>query len=215
MTVLIGLNGFPRSGKDTAANVIQKWGEARTLVVTQRAFADAMVISLMRSFGLATNLNDARVLYDCFKELGGVYIEIPDQSIATEISGRQFAKWFATEGHRDVFGDDFWVDQILPLEYDWTLNWVNADDDSCDIAVVTDVRFVNEAERVKQLGGVIWNIDRGLQGDDHVSEQPLPQRLIDLVIYNHSTLEAFETAVNSHMTAEYHMKFVEKPDLLS
>jgi hypothetical protein len=209
--ILIGINGFKGSGKNTAAKFIAQWASNRDLVTVERAFADFMVLSMMRSYGLATNMNDARVIYDSFKVNGGILVEVPDQMISVEISGRQAAKWFGTEAHRDVFGEDFWVDQILPFK-DWqTTFWISEKGDLADFAVVTDVRFANEARRIRDLGGVVWNIDRGIQGDGHGSEQPLPKELVDLTIPNRSTLEALEVEINSEMTANYHMKFVKPP----
>jgi len=46
-----------------------------------------------------------------------VGIERP-QLIAIEhsITGRQALQRYGTEGHRDVFGEDFWVDALLPVD---------------------------------------------------------------------------------------------------
>lgn len=203
MTNLIGINGFKGSGKNTAGNIVQGLAEARGLVVIQRAFAELMKLSAARCLGLATNINDAVVLMDCLKENGDILITIPDQTIMREITGREYLKWFGTEGHRDVFGDDFWVDLLLPLEHNWVFEWKDKLDNRLDFAVITDVRFANEARRIKEVGGVVWNIDRGLDGDGHVSEQPLPTHLVDLVIDNRSTLEALEINVKNAMETQW------------
>lgn len=217
-TLLIGLNGYSHSGKNTAAKIIEQWGAARGLVVSERAFADTLKLSAARSLGIysAQSLNDAVVLMDSLKESGTIDIAIPEQSILKSISGREYLKWFGTEGHRDVFGKDFWVDVLLPRD-GWQGHFALYDDgdpplvDWADIAVITDLRFVNEAQRVKELGGYVWNIDRGYSPDDHASEQPLPEQWIDLKIQNRSTLEAFEVNVNSEMTANFHMRYAKQP----
>lgn len=205
--ILIGINGYKDSGKDSTAGYIQKWTEAHRLEFAVQAFADRMVLSMMRSLGLATNLNDARVIYDSFKKNGGILVEVPDLNISMEISGRQFAKWYGTEGHRDVFGDDFWIDLILPQPewglWDWRESFRPRGDVFAHVAVVSDVRFVNEAERVRALGGEIWNVDRGLGPDDHSSEQPLPKELIDVWIDNSSSFEALEVNVNTAMETRH------------
>lgn len=195
MTFLIGINGFKGSGKNTAGDFIQAWAEVHDLVVKQRAFAELMKLSAARCLGLATNINDAVVLMDSLKEDGDILITIPGQTIMREITGREYLKWFGTEGHRDVFGADFWVDLLLPLERNWVFEWKDKLDNQLDFAVITDVRFANEARRIKEVGGVVWNIDRGLAGDGHASEQPLPPHLVDITIDNRSTLEAFEVNV--------------------
>lgn len=217
--LLIALNGFKGSGKNTAGNFIKEWGEARGLVVEQRAFADLLKLSAARSLGLATatNINDAVVLMDSLKETGEIDVMIPGQSLIKTITGREFLKWYGTEAHRDVFWKDFWVDQILPLPAtnmgDWTLNFRQRGDVFADIAIVTDCRFVNEAQRVHDLGGFVWNIHRPeYEADEHISEQPLPLELIHQTLINASSLEAFEVEVKSRMTMEHHMRFVPKPD---
>lgn len=216
-TLLIGINGYKRSGKSTAGKVIQRWGNARGLNVHCRGFADKMKLSAMRSLGIptATNLNDAIVLADELKESGFVNFEIPSLSYAQGITGREYLKYFATEGHRDVFGPSFWVDELLPIGIDWRTQWYDDGGVFPDIAVITDVRFVNEAERIHSVGGEVIRIHRpGVEvGDNHASEQPLPRELITFTIENDSSLEAFETEVNSWMTSNYHMRFVSEPDV--
>ncbi len=217
MTILIGMNGYKHSGKDTASDAIEEWGRRRDLMVVRRGFADLLKLSAARSLGIysAQSINDAIVLMDSLKESGMIDICIPSQSIMKLISGREFLKWYGTEGHRDVFGDDFWIDLILPNDSGerlWTHYWEGPDGRECDIAIVTDVRFVNEAKRIKDLGGVVWRIDRwDFTDDNHMSEQPLPSFLVDETISNKGTIDQFKTTVNSLMTAEYHMRFVPGP----
>jgi hypothetical protein len=211
--VLIGLNGRKGSGKNTAAHVIAKWGASRGLVTTERAFADTMKLSAARSLGMATNMNDAVVICDELKNIGVIDISIPSLSIQRSISGREYLKWYGTEGHRDVFGADFWLDVLLPYD-DWADSFYNNEEqESADIAVITDLRFPNEAKRVHELGGEVWEIERGLPSDGHPSEMPLPRDLVDLTIANTVSLEAFEVEVNSWMTANFHMLFVEGPEI--
>lgn len=214
--LLIAFNGRKRSGKNTAAQVVANWGKARDLTVVNRGFADMVKVSAMRSLGVPTavNMNDAIVMADSFKESGFINFEFPDMNYANGITGRQYLKFFAVEGHRDVFGDDFWLDLLLPLN-NWQYNFTEVIDYNnarlTDIATISDLRFVNEAKRVKAFGGHVVEIHRpGLEGDNHASELSLPRELVDVTIENDSSLEAFEVAVNSWMTAE-HTRFIEAP----
>jgi hypothetical protein len=217
-TLLIAFHGRKRSGKDTAAKVVRQWGDNRGLVVERRGFADLMKLSMARSMGLATNMNDAIVIIDELKEFGDVTITIPSLSIQRVLTGREFCKYFGTEGHRDVFGQDFWLDFVLPVHPEWASNFSRPIDYNNaiipDIALITDLRFANEAKRVHELGGQVIEIHRPLdnESENHSSEQGIPRELIDYTIENDSTLEAFETEVNSWMTAEHHMRFVPQPD---
>jgi hypothetical protein len=57
--------------------------------------------------------------------------------------------------------------------------------------VVSDVRFQNEADWVRQRGGVIWRVDRpGTAGvREHVSEQGATAIKADAVLVNNSSIE--------------------------
>lgn len=52
-------------------------------------------------------------------------------------------------GARKVLGADVWVDALLPPSLTF-IRW----------AVITDVRYANEALRIRDLGGQVWHIER-------------------------------------------------------
>ena len=58
--------------------------------------------------------------------------------------------------------------------------------------VVADIRFTNEAEYIKKLGGLVLRIDRpGLDAgvaSEHISETGIPMELIDYVVDNDGDL---------------------------
>lgn len=145
---------------------------------------------------------------DEFKETGRVesFVSLPEErklalgiDESVQITGRQYLQNFGNDA-REVFGTDFWVDQVLtvPVEhcpgmdiYDHRAG--NARNmrmryPGVDVLCLTDLRYPNEAERVKALGGVVWEVLRpGLESDGHPSEQPLPRHLVDLQIVNDGT----------------------------
>ena len=74
------------------------------------------------------------------------------------------------------------------------------------LVVITDCRFINEAEAIRAAGGVVWRIVRpgaGAQGgiSGHASEAEMvsPEFLaqIDATLQNDSTLDALRGAVVS------------------
>lgn len=87
------------------------------------------------------------------------------------------------------------------------LTWVNfveraiiaaSVQDADAVAVITDVRFREEAEMVWKHGGEIWRIIRPGFGTDisHQSEQietSIPMNLVQGVIYNNGTLDQLKT----------------------
>lgn len=144
-------------------------------------------------------------LMDDFKESG--QIAIGDEfGVEKVITGRQYLQNFGNEA-REVFGDNFWIDQVLPHPsdaYDREGRFIEntgalaARYPDADIVVLSDLRYPNEAERVKALGGTVWEVQRpGLESDGHASEQPLPAHLIDIILNNTSDLEHLQDEVRA------------------
>lgn len=64
--------------------------------------------------------------------------------------------------------------------------------------VITDVRFQNEADAVKNLGGILVRINRpGYSGDTHTSETSGDHINWDYVINNTGTLNDFEAKLDA------------------
>lgn len=130
---LIGMVGYARSGKDTAAAIlVQQLGYQRL------AFADPLK-ELARYAGW-NGVKDDR--------------------------GRHLLQQLGA-GVRNVIGSDTWVEVVRQqILADAAPN------------VVTDVRYDNEMEMLRELGGQIWLIERPGVGpvNAHVSEQ-LPARV--------------------------------------
>lgn len=84
---------------------------------------------------------------------------------------------------RDVFGPDVWVDLAL--------KGLPA------LTVVTDVRFPNEADAIRERGGVIWRIIRPDTGpvNGHVSETAMTDYRVDRIVRNSGTPADLRTAV--------------------
>ena len=74
-----------------------------------------------------------------------------------------------------------------------------------DVLCVTDVRYPNEADRVHQLGGEVWQIVRpGLESDGHSSEIPLPAEKVDLSIFNGFEIETLYSTVEEVLAGNVH-----------
>jgi hypothetical protein len=193
-TRLIGLHGVKRAGKDTAGQFIQEWAHERGLSHCKQGWADAMKLSIGRLFGVPDE--HAIDFCDNLKTFGKirVYVEGPGMGDignihALTVDGREFLKRYGTESHREVFGQDFWLDQLLPF-HDWPRLWGHA-----SICIVSDCRFVNEINRIHDLGGQVWLIDRDTgDQDDHISEQ-IHRHLCDQEIKNNGTLDDLRSAV--------------------
>jgi hypothetical protein len=176
---IIGLNGYARAGKDTVARFISEIHDGRVEVV---AFADLIKLSAARALKTCSDPDDVGIAAvrdwaDQFKQ--GYSLRIFDR-VGNQVGGmmgREFLQRYGTEAHRELFGDDFWVDQI-----DWEPN--------CDILVFTDVRFENEARAIRERGGEVWRIERpSSRAGVHASERPLDPALVNRTIINNFDLE--------------------------
>lgn len=182
---IIGLTGFARSGKDTVAALIAEHFDGTVKTV---AFADLIKLSAARSLGVLRHPDDVgsdavRRWADAFKT--GHHIKITDAegNELHSITGRAFLQRFGSEAHRDLFGDDFWIDQV-----DWQPD--------CDLLIFTDCRFENEAEAIHAHGGEVWRINRpSSRAGNHISEVALPAELVDLELVNAGTIQELAKSV--------------------
>jgi len=181
---LIGITGLKTSGKDTTFEAIERiTGDA-----TRRAFADNLKALGAKALGL--RFDDMDIL----KERGELAIG-DSQGWNSPITGRQYLQNLGV-GAREVFGVGFWVDQVLPLD-NFRLEEIWTENDRLPTwGVVTDVRFPNEAQRVLDLGGQVWEVVRpGLESDGHASEIPLPREYITREILNDASIHDLGLAV--------------------
>lgn len=175
--MIIGLCGLKGSGKDTAAAyLVENYGYTRV------GFADKLKDSVAALFDISREWVD-----DWKDDQGGT---LPRVEVIIDVAGevknhpylrrrsqysfswREFLQRYGTESHRDVFGYDFWVDQVLPYISQRDINgWAEVADQKL---VISDVRFDNEAARISYYQGTLVQIARpGLpvSEDQHRSEQ--------------------------------------------
>lgn len=175
--MILGLAGRAGAGKDTVA--------ARMQVLTGRpvvhaSFAAPLKRSVAALFDMTVEQVEAWKLEDrAFITGSGLGAASEGQPYPFKEYGamtmREVLQRYGTEAHRDVFGDNFWVDNVRLGHHG-------------RILMVTDVRFPNEAQAVRSAGGHVVRVvgPPGVEdaGDGHASESPLPSRLIDAGIIN-------------------------------
>lgn len=71
-----------------------------------------------------------------------------------------------------------------------------------DIVIIKDVRFENEANFLRNHGGIIWHIkrDKALKVISHASEMGIKVKREDIIIHNNGSLEELELAVQNEWT---------------
>jgi len=188
---LIGIAGLKTSGKDTTFNILKQLAEGRGETAIRRAFADQLKISAALALGYGGDDAELIQQMDLLKDQGYVDSAL-DSGVGNHLTGREFLQNYGAK-FRDVFGEDFWVDQVVPWDKS-KLNfiWWGSPDWGC----VTDVRYPNEAYRILASGGEIWQIYRpGLESDGHSSEISLPEHLRSRRIMNDGHLSELKYKV--------------------
>jgi hypothetical protein len=190
--MILGLSGYARVGKDEAAKtLVEKYGFERI------AFADKL-----RDFLYALNpiVFVSALEFDRDKFLDPVeYKSIRVRDVideygwdgykgtvhGTEIRG--LLQRLGTEAGRNTLWDSIWIDAAF------------AGKPEDGRYVITDVRFPNEAEAVRERGGVIWRITRSGVGpaNNHASETSLDNYDFDGYIQNDGTLEEYQEKIKS------------------
>jgi hypothetical protein len=196
---LIGINGFKTSGKDTTYQIVRDLQSE--VNVGRAAFADKLKIMAAKALGFERPDSDLIALMDQCKELWTISVQDRPEGFTQEfhyLTGREYLQYFGGKA-REVFGDTFWIDQVLPADDLMEITKdraLEARYPGIDILCITDVRYPNEAERVRALGGVVWEVVRpGLESDGHGSEKPLPRELVNFVIRNDGDLTYLRSEV--------------------
>lgn len=93
------------------------------------------------------------------------------------VTPRQMMQSLGTEWGRQMVHPELWLRSLAARLPE-------------DGAVVCDVRFDNEAEAIRKLGGKVIRLSRpgAGQGDDHASERPISDHLVDFEIANDGTV---------------------------
>lgn len=135
--MLFGFAGGIGSGKDTALERVKVLYPDHEVV--QISFAAKLKESASAVFGLTpTFVESEKRNPNCT-----ITLHVDGEEVGMTLTFRQFLQRYGTEAHRDVFGDTFWIDAALPLDFNH----------EGKIVCVTDARFANELQRILDLGG--------------------------------------------------------------
>lgn len=173
--MILGLSGYAQVGKDTlGAALVRNYG------FTRYAFADALkeVVYRLNPIARSEAQEDEYgpyVISDRVQDIVDTY----GWEMAKRVPEiRRLLQVMGTEAGRQVLGENIWVDTVL--------NQIGDRD-----AVITDCRFPNEAQAVKERGGYVLRIVRpGVEAvNAHPSETSLDGWNFDAIISNNGALE--------------------------
>jgi hypothetical protein len=182
--IVIGLCGAAGAGKNSVAEIL-----CSRLSFRQVAFADPLYEAASAITGMSVDAMRDRNLKE--REIGWL-----------GKSPRRILQLLGTEFGRGCLGSDVWVRHLARR--------LEAIQDAGKNAVITDVRFPNEAAYIaNRPGGAIWKVVRdgsaGLEADAvaHESERGLPDEYIDCVIRNYGTLDTLATTVVGDFSRQF------------
>jgi hypothetical protein len=172
MPKLIGLTGKARSGKDTIGNILAWKFHAETI-----------------SFAYPIK----HALHSMFQgELDWTYWDGENKEKVIDWIGkspRQLMQLLGTEYGRNLIGENFWtslarkrIERALGLGQN---------------VAVTDVRFENEAQMIRSMGGEIWHVYRkdAQNVNAHASEAGITFDVSDIWIDNNHSLDILKRNV--------------------
>lgn len=171
--MLFGIKGTIGSGKTTIANYLKNYG--------------------FIEYSMADPLKQIAIIFGFkFYQVYGSQEEKLEINEHWGISGREFLQKFGTEICREI------LPTVLPnMKFETTI-WcklfkIHYSKISKNNIIIPDIRFLDEANAIRELGGKIIELNRRIDksGDEHShrSELELDQIKPDIVINNNNTLE--------------------------
>lgn len=172
--MIIGLTGKARSGKDTAADYLcSRYGFERYSLASPMKRAVCAMMEMDES------------IFDSTRK------EVPLKLV--DVSPRYMLQTLGTEWGRNIIGEDLWL-KFLQNMYDKLP--ISAK------VVVTDVRFENEAEWIRSVGGNVIHIESDpdlterIDNVDHVSEMTIAKHSSDFMLYNPMSISEYHKEID-------------------
>ena len=200
---IIGFVGFIGSGKDTAADYLVNTHEFR-----RDSFANTLKDAAAAVFGwdrilLEGRTKEAREWREKVDPWWAERLNMPN------LTPRWILQYWGTEVCRHGFHDDIWIASVE-----------NKLRNTTDNIVISDVRFPNEIKSIKDAGGLIVCIERGVkphwydiaiqanrgvesaiswlkENNIHASETAWVGGHVDFVVYNNSTIDKLCDQLNN------------------
>lgn len=178
--MIIGLTGYAQSGKDTVAKIlVDKYGFVRV------AFADKIRDFLYEMNPMIDSVAGEPIFLKERVDRDGWEVAKQNPHIRRALQNAGISA-------RNHFGDDFWIRETFrPVGMHNKI-------------VVTDVRFKNEADWIKQYEySQLWRIKRPGVGavNGHISEHEMDDYKADQIFANHGTIEDLEMLIKVRMMA--------------
>jgi len=186
--MIISISGYSGSGKDTVGTILQQIDKNSHWEIKKWAGKLKQVAELL------TGIPVEKFEDQEFKKtnLGKQW----NDRINNPMSVRDFLQKLGTEGLRDGLHTNTWVNALM-ADYKCVPADRAPNGWDCPNWIITDTRFPNEAQAIKDAGGIIIRVTRPGIGpvNDHPSETGLNQWKFDYEIQNDSSLNELINSV--------------------
>ena len=175
--IIIGITGRKRSGKDTIGNYLVKKYNFKRI-----AFADSLKQFCKLMFGLS----DDQVHNDILKEQTDTYWNYSPREIL-QIVGTELLRDSLSTSLQNI-SKNIWINSVEIQ----IMNNIKNGHDKC---IITDVRFPNELDFIRNNNGRIWKVIRpSIMNENqkysyHASEVSIDQFVSDHIFINDGTIQ--------------------------
>lgn len=201
--MIIGITGKAQSGKDTACRIVQLINTVDYDCACSEGEGEKYILDNVDNILPITCMWGKHAFADKLKECASIILGVPrfmfesgefkesftslplSNKEGEPMTNREFLQYFGTEVGRSI-DKDLWI-KALMYSYgrDKESHWI-----------VPDVRFPNEADAIRNAGGVLWKIERdGSGAGNHISEKLIDDIMVDIIIENNLDMKYYIKAI--------------------
>lgn len=201
--MIIGITGKAQSGKDTACRIVQLINTVDYDCACSEGEGEKYILDNVDNILPITCMWEKHAFADKLKECASIILGVPrfmfesgefkesftslplSNKEGEPMTNREFLQYFGTEVGRNI-DKDLWV-KALMYSYgrDKENHWI-----------IPDVRFLNEADAIRNAGGVLWKIERdGSGAGNHISEKLIDDIMVDIIIENNLDMKYYIKAI--------------------
>lgn len=181
--MIIGLCGLIGSGKGTAAEHLMKQHDYVGV-----SFAETLKDAAACIFGWDRDMLEGDTKQS--RDEREIKDEWWSKRLGFDVSPRYMLQFMGTEVMRNHLHNEIWALATEKRILDHLSLGISD-------FVISDVRFPNEIEMIRRLGGKIWHVQRGPLPDwfgknpehIHTSETAWNREPVDAIVYNNGTIE--------------------------
>ncbi len=192
--MIVGISGKARSGKDTFADMLAgEMNRTSYPPFVAMAFAHELKIKCMEAFDLSyeqlwgeeKEVPDKRYMKPTARVSGT--LEPPPDAPGLYWTGREIMQEFG--GFYRTIDNEFWIKNLFKT----------AEDKDYTNIIITDVRYINEADYILDKGGYVVRVERESKDDVHNMRHPSEMELdnygrFDFTVMNNWGLEELREA---------------------